>query len=77
LRNAIKKYYSDNFGSNIGVNLTMYDSNDTVTTNSTNATTYQYYITLRRLINDMSVSDIRIIKTTTKSSIAIDLPVDV
>lgn len=77
MRNAIKKYYSDNFGSNIGVNLTMYDSNDTVTTNSTNATTYQYYITLRRLINDMSVSDIRIIKTTTKSSIAIDLPVDV
>lgn len=55
----------------------MYDVNGTETTNATNATTYEYYITLTRLINDMSVSDIRVIKTTTKSTIAVDLPTEV
>lgn len=77
MRNAIKAYYSDTFSSGITVNLTMYDVNGTETTNTTNATTYEYYITLTRLINDMSVSDIRVIKTTTKSTIAVDLPTEV
>ena len=55
----------------------MYDINGTETTNSTNATTYEYFVTLNKLINDMSVSDIRIIKTTTAATIEIDLPTDV
>jgi len=77
LRTAIKEYYSDNFGSDIRVNLTMYDLNGTETDNSTEAITYEYYVTLKKLINDMSVSDIRVIKTTSKSTIEVDLPVDV
>lgn len=55
----------------------MYDVNGTETDNSTEATTYEYYIALTRLINDMTVSDIKIIKTTTASTIVVDLPVDV
>jgi hypothetical protein len=77
LRNAIKAYYSDKFSSDIRVNLTMYDLNGTETDNSTEAITYEYYVTLKKLINDMSVSDIRVIKTTSKSTIEVDLPVDV
>jgi len=57
--------------------MTMYDVNGTETDNSTEATTYEYYVTLTRLINDMSVSDIRVVKTTSKSTIVVDLPVDV
>jgi len=64
LRNAIKAYYSDTFSSGITVNMTMYDVNGTETDNSTEATTYEYYVTLTRLINDMSVSDIKVVKTT-------------
>jgi hypothetical protein len=77
LKNAIKEFYSDTLNSNIDVNLTMYDVNGTETDNSTEAITYEYYVTLTRLINDMSVSDIRVIKTTSKSTIEVDLPADV
>jgi hypothetical protein len=77
MKNAVKSYYSDNFGSGISVNKTMYDINGTETTNSTNATKIEYYIVLTRLINDMSVTGINVLKTTTNADIEISLPVDV
>jgi hypothetical protein len=55
----------------------MYDINGTVTTNSTNATTVEYYIVLTRLINDMSVTSINVLKTSTKADINVTLPMDV
>jgi hypothetical protein len=55
----------------------MYDVNGTETDNSTEAITYEYYVTLTRLINDMSVSDIKVVKTTSSSTIVVDLPTDV
>jgi hypothetical protein len=55
----------------------MYDVNGTETDNSTEAITYEYYVTLTRLINDMTVSDIKVVKTTSKSTIVVDLPTDV
>lgn len=76
MKNAIKSYYSDHFSSNINVNKTMYDVNGTETTNSTNATTIEYYVVLRRLINDMSVTGISVLKTTTNADINITLPMD-
>lgn len=76
MKNAIKSYYSGQFSSNINVNKTMYDINGTETTNSTNATTIEYYVVLRRLINDMSVTGISVLKTTTNADINITLPMD-
>lgn len=55
----------------------MYDFNGTETTNTTNATSYVYMVTLTRLINDYSASGITVVKTTTKATVTFDLPVDV
>jgi hypothetical protein len=55
----------------------MYDVNGTETTNATEAVSHVYYVTLKKLINDMSASQITVIKTTTSADIAIDLPTDV
>jgi hypothetical protein len=60
--------------SNIYTNLTWYDVNGTETTNSTEAVQSVYYIQLRKLITGSSASSITVIKTTTKATIAIDLP---
>jgi hypothetical protein len=65
LKDAIKEFYIDNVGTNIDVNLTMYDVNGTETTNSTNATSYVYYVVLRELITDMSVTSISVVKAST------------
>ena len=43
----------------------MYDMNGTETTNSTNATTVEYLVKLKKLINDMSVTQITVMKATT------------
>lgn len=77
LKNAIKEYYEDNGFGNIAVNMTMYDSNGTITTNATNATSHVYYVTLKKLINGMSVSGISVVKQSTQSKITVDLPTDV
>lgn len=55
----------------------MYDSNGTETTNSTNATSYVYMVTLTRLIDDFSTALINKIATTTDATITVDLPSDV
>jgi hypothetical protein len=57
--------------------MTMYDSNGTETTNSTNATSYVYMVTLTRLIDDFSTALINKISTTTDATITVDLPSDV
>jgi hypothetical protein len=54
----------------------MYDVNGTETTNSTNATTIEYYVVLTKLINDMSVTSITVVKTSTSADVNITLPVD-
>jgi hypothetical protein len=76
VKNAIKSYYSSAFSSNINVNRTWYDSNGTVTTEWANTTTVEYYVVLTRLISDMSVTGITVLKTGTNADIAITLPVD-
>jgi len=55
----------------------MYDSNGTETTNSTEATSYVYMVTLTRLIDDISTSLINIIPISTAATITVDLPSDV
>jgi hypothetical protein len=55
----------------------MYDANGTETTNTTEGVTRVFYVTLKELINDMSASQITVIKTTTSADVAIDLPTDV
>ena len=76
LRYAIEKYYKDTdfMRSNIYTNLTWYDVNGTETTNQTEAVQSVYYITVRKLINGPSVSNILVIKTTTLATITVDLP---
>lgn len=51
MRSAIRSYYTSKIGSDISVNLTMYDSAEAVTTNTTNATKYVYHIVLTKLIS--------------------------
>jgi hypothetical protein len=54
MRSAMKNYYWKYFRSDITVNLTMYDSNGTNTTNKTAATKHVYYIVMRKLISSVS-----------------------
>jgi hypothetical protein len=65
LEEAIEDYYDDEISSGISVNMTMYDINGTETTNTTEATTYVYYVILKELINDMSVTSISVVKAST------------
>jgi len=58
MRSAIRGYYTSKIGSDVSVNLTMYDSADAVTTNTTNATKYVYHIVLTKLISGSSVINI-------------------
>jgi len=51
LKNAIKGYYSANgIGSDIDLNMTMYDVNGNVTTNATEESFRVYHIVLKRAI---------------------------
>lgn len=62
LKSAIAYYYSSVYGSDINVNLTMYDTNGTNTTNATEATSYVYHVVTRKLISTASVSNVLIAK---------------
>ena len=57
--------------------MTMYDVDGNTTTNATEEASRVYYIVLSKLINDKSTSKIQVVKTTTKATIAIDLPEEV
>jgi hypothetical protein len=66
-KNAIKDYYSSNFGSDIDVTRDTYDSSGNLTTNLTNATKSIYTITLKKLISGQSVSNVMATKTGTSA----------
>jgi hypothetical protein len=57
--------------------MTMYDTDGNVTTSSANATSRVYYIKLQNLIKGTTASKITVVKTTSKSTISVDLPADV
>lgn len=69
LRTAIKQYYRDHFGSDISVNMTMYDSAGNVTAVTADCTKREYFIRVKRLISTTSVTDIKVAKTKTASLI--------
>jgi len=58
LKSAIKTYYDNVYGSDINVNMTMFDANGTNTTNVTLATSYVYHVVTRKLISTASVSKV-------------------
>jgi hypothetical protein len=74
LRNNIKDYYQDNFGSGISVTREMFDANGTNTTNATLCQKSIYNVTLTRLISGVSVSNLMATKTGTAASISFLLP---
>jgi hypothetical protein len=73
MRTAVKSYYSGVYGSDITVNMTMYDSNGTNTTNTTEAETYVYHIVMRKLISTVSASNIIVAKKT-QATVSFELP---
>jgi len=74
MRSAILGYYTSKIGSDISVNLTMYDSANVITTNTTNATKHVYHIVLGKLISGTSVANIFAATKTSSASHAIELP---
>jgi hypothetical protein len=56
MKNAVKAYYSNKFGSDIIVNKTMYLANGTNTTNQTAATKHVFHIQLKKLITGISTA---------------------
>jgi hypothetical protein len=77
VRSAIKEYYSDNFGSDITVTRDVYDSNNTLTTNLTECHKSIYNVTLKKLINGVSVSNLMATRTGTSASVTFMLPAQV
>lgn len=77
MRNAIKSYYNAAKGSDITVTKTLYDANDTETTNLTLGVKSLYNITLRKLITGPSVSNIMAMKSGSASLVTINMPTDV
>jgi hypothetical protein len=57
--------------------MTMYDADGNVTTSSVDEVCRVYYITLNNLITGTTASSISVVKTTTKSTIKVDLPSEV
>ena len=66
---AIRDYYRETFGSNIAVNMTMYDSADIVTSVAADCVKREYFVRAKRLIKTASVASIMVAKTTTTSSV--------
>lgn len=61
---GVKDYYSNSYGSDISVTLTMYNSTGNETTNATESVKNIYNITMKKLIATESVSKIMVAKTT-------------
>jgi hypothetical protein len=64
VRDAVRSFYSDNYGSDITVNKTMYLADGTNTTNQTAAVKHVFYINLRRLITGTTTSQVLVSKNT-------------
>jgi hypothetical protein len=74
LYNAIKGYYSSTYSSDIDVNLTRYDADSKETTDDAATVKRVYYITVKKLIPSESVSSIMVAKTSTTSTITVEVP---
>ena len=77
IKEGVKAFYSESYGSDITVDVTMYNSTGNVTTNATESVKNVYNITMKKLIKAPSTSSISIIKTTTKSNVTIEYPSEV
>ena len=72
-------YYDSRLGTDVTVVRTLRDATGAVTPGSSAAVTWQYTITLRKLITGTSTDAIRVIKTgatVTAATIAVSLPTD-
>ena len=75
MENSVKNYYKGNgINSNIDVNLTQYDADGNVTTNSSLEAFRVYHIVLRNAIGEKSATKIQVIKVSTQSDIQVELP---
>lgn len=74
LKNAIKYYYSNIYGSDIDVNRTQYDVNGTITTNDTLVTSYVYHIVVKKYISEPSISAIIVSAQQTSATVTYELP---
>lgn len=73
--NSVKNFYKKNgIGSNIDVNLTQYDADGNVTTNSSLEASRVYHIVLQNVIGQKSATKIQVIKVSTSSDIQVELP---
>lgn len=77
VREAVKSFYSESYGSDITVELTMYDADNITTTNQTNSVRNVYDIKMQKLVESESTSKIYVAKTTTKSTISVQYPSEV
>lgn len=77
LRNAIVGHYYEYLGSNILVERFMYDVNGTETESKSDATKFVYNVTTKKLIEGSSLNTVYVSKTTTKSTIKVEMPTEV
>jgi len=74
-KSAIIGYYSKFFGTDIDVTLQMFDATSTLTTDSTQATTYFYTVSVRKMINGYSINAATITKVDSKSTFTVVPPI--
>ena len=77
VKNSLKAYYNQYFGSSITVTKVMYDSSEAITTDEAASKKNVYTLALDKLINGQSVNGVMIAKTSTGSQIDFKLPEDV
>lgn len=75
LKNAIKSFYSDNYGANIDVTLVMYDAAGAETLVAADSVSNVYTITVLRALSSDSTTQAAIIeRISTQSTISFALP---
>jgi hypothetical protein len=74
LRDKVRSYYVNNFGSEITVNLTMYDNAGVETKDESLAVKRIYFITVNKLIPTESAASIMVAKTSTTSVVTVETP---
>ena len=74
LRDKVRSYYVSNFGSEITVNLTMYDNAGVETKDESLAVKRIYFITVNKLIPTESAASIMVAKTSTTSVVTVETP---
>jgi len=61
---VIRPYYVDNFGTDLTVDLVLYDASANITTNETEAVTREYTITLWKLLEGVTATRIVAVRNT-------------